>query len=161
MPRPVSLVTTISLKPVSGIDQRACGHGSSGIPGPGPQSEPSGWCYHAAGGLTLTRVEQIGVSSFHLQGHRSTFNLDVCIAPADQTSFASLLRRSAGHLIAIVISGRVIASEQLSQPAPRTVLSFTDGWNPDGFTQAQATRLLHRLAGGATWGPVWPKVCVR
>jgi hypothetical protein len=159
--RPVSLVTSISLRPISGIDQRACGEGASGIPGPGPESEPAGWCYHAAQGLTLTRVQQIGVSSFQLEGRRSTFNLDVCIAPADRTPFTSLLRRSAGHLIAIVISGRVVASQQLSQQMPKTVLTFTNGWNPDGFTQAQANRLLRRLTGGVTWGSAMPRVCSR
>ena len=161
VPQPVSLVTTVSLRPVSGIDQRPCGKGSSGIPGPGPQSQPAGWCYHASRGLTLTRVEQMGLSSFRLEGQRATFNVDMCVAPADQARFVSLLQRSAGHLIAIVIAGRVIASEQIAQPAPRTILSFTNGWDPEGFTQPQASRLMRRLVGGATWGPAWPSACTR
>jgi hypothetical protein len=159
--KPVTLVTAVSLRPVSGIDQRPCAQGGSGIPGPGPQSQPAGWCYHASRGLTLTRVEQMGLSSFRLDTQRSTYNVDMCIAPADRAPFVSLLRRSAGHLIAIVISGRVIASQQMAQHAAKTVLSFTNGWDPQGFTRAQASTLLHRLAGGVTWGPAWPSVCTR
>lgn len=149
---PVRLAVPISLLRVTSIAQRRCSQDPTGVPGPGPAGFD--WCYHLASGLTLTRMQQIGVVNAlpSRPGHHLNFSVVVCVARADRTAFATLMKSSVSHQIAIVISGSVLEAPVIQSPVPTTELAFTDGSAPDGFTRHQANRLLRRLTGNSASG---------